>query len=70
MKLKSRDKILIAMIIDSRKEDSLEESVKEHHEIIKNLREKNIQDIRQSLIDHIVSYNESLMGQKEIYPNI
>ncbi|MFW6281163.1 MAG: GntR family transcriptional regulator [Halanaerobium sp.] len=64
------NQLKLAMIIDSRKEDNLEESVKEHYDIIKNLKEKNLNEIRQSLIDHIVSYNESLMSQKEIYPNI
>lgn len=64
------NQLKLAMIIDSRKEDSLEESVKEHYAIINNLKEKNIKEIRQSLIDHIVSYNESLMSQKEIYPSI
>ncbi len=64
------NQLKLAMIIDSRKENNLEESVKEHYKIIKNLREKNLKEIRQSLIDHIVSYNESLMSQKTIYPNI
>lgn len=64
------NQLKLAMIIDSRKENSLEESVKEHYKIIKNLKEKNIKKIRKSLIDHIVSYNESLMSQNEIYPEI
>lgn len=63
------NQLKLAMIIDARKEESLEESAREHYSIIKNLKEKNLSGLQQSLIDHIVSYNEKLMSRKEIYPN-
>ncbi|MFW5790708.1 MAG: GntR family transcriptional regulator [Halanaerobiaceae bacterium] len=63
------NQLKLAMIIDARKEESLEESAREHYSIIKNLKEKNLKGVRQSLIDHIVLYNEELMSRKEIYPN-
>ena len=63
------NQLKLAMIIDARKEDSLEESAREHYSIIKNLEDKDLSGLQQSLIDHIVSYNEKLMSRKEIYPN-
>ena len=64
------NQLKLAMIIDARKEDSLEESARDHYEIIKNLKRKDLGKLRQALIDHIVSYNESLMSRKEIYPDL
>lgn len=64
------NQLKLAMIIDVRKEDSLEESAREHYDIVENLRQKDLKALKQSLIDHIVSYNEELMSRKEIYPNI
>jgi len=63
------NQLKLAMIIDARKEDSLEASAREHYLIIENLRNKDLEKVQKSLIDHIVSYNESLMSRKEIYPN-
>ena len=63
------NQLKLAMIIDARKEDSLEESAREHYSILKNLKNKDLSGLQQSLIDHIVSYNEKLMSRKEIYPN-
>ncbi|MFN2363548.1 MAG: GntR family transcriptional regulator [Halarsenatibacteraceae bacterium] len=64
------NQLKLAMIIDARKEDSLEESARDHYEIIRNLKRKDLGKLRQALIDHIVSYNESLMSRKEIYPDL
>ncbi|MGM0420981.1 MAG: GntR family transcriptional regulator [Bacillota bacterium] len=64
------NQLKLAMIIDVRKEDSLEESAREHYNIVENLRQKDLIALKQALIDHIVSYNEELMSRKEIYPNI
>ncbi|MGM0415276.1 MAG: GntR family transcriptional regulator [Bacillota bacterium] len=64
------NQLKLAMIIDARKEDSLEESAREHYEIIENLKKKDLKRLRQALIDHIVSYNDSLMSREEIYPNV
>ncbi|MBF8436467.1 GntR family transcriptional regulator [Halanaerobiaceae bacterium Z-7014] len=63
------NQLKLAMIIDARKEDSLEESAREHYSILENLKNKDLSGLQQSLIDHIVSYNEKLMSRKEIYPN-
>lgn len=64
------NQLKLAMIIDARKEESLEESAREHYEIIENLKKKDLKRLRQALIDHIVSYNDSLMSREEIYPNV
>ncbi len=51
----------LAMFRDFKSEDNLFTSAKKHYNIIKYLKKRDITQTKKVLIDHIVSYNESLL---------
>jgi len=56
------NQLKLVMIIDLKMEDNLVESAKQHYDIIKFLKKKDIVNTKKAIINHIISYNEDLMG--------
>jgi DNA-binding GntR family transcriptional regulator len=56
----------LAMVIDTQLTGNLETTVKDHYDIVKFLREGNIEQSKKALRDHIISYRKGSFG-KEIF---
>lgn len=57
------NQLKLAMIVDTRLEDDLESSARDHHKIITALKNKDSEAAQKALIDHIVSFKRELMEQ-------
>lgn len=54
------NQIQLAMVIDSRREGDLVESAKKHYSILESLQRDSIEEVRETLIEHILIYRDSL----------
>lgn len=57
------NQIQLAMVIDSRREGDLVESAEKHYGIIRNLKQGDLKAAKLSLVEHILTYKESVKGE-------
>ena len=55
------NQLKLAMIVDTKMEDDLESSARDHQEIISALKNRDSEAAQKALIDHIVSFKKELM---------